>query len=458
MATPAILGLGNPLLDISVEVKDLALLDRYGLKMGNAILAAAEHQPLYAEIVRDFAGAAGGVQYIAGGATQNTIRVAQWVSGKPAGYAAYVGAVGDDAFGKTLAAAAAADGVSALYEVTAEKPTGTCAVLVHEQERSLVANLAAAETLREAHLDSAPVAAAIASARVVYCAGFPLTHAGGAASVQRLGKACAEGGKIFATNLSAPFIVQVRRAAASGCAAPSALLPRPASHQNPRCGRTRKEGAAGGLSCRYRAGPPLLPGIQWGTAIRGRQNRCCARAGSRPRLRGCRITRPDTPSFIDPQTAPLPYLDPPTHPPTRQFFKETLDKVLPFADFVFGNELEAEAFAGANGMAGASNEAVALKIASLPKASGARARVAVITQGAKPTIVAENGAVRHFEVPPVAKIVDVNGAGDAFVGGFIAIIAAGGGIDAAVKAGTWAAAHVIGRSGATFDASVKYHG
>ena len=122
-----------------------------------------------------------------------------------------MGAVGDDAFGKTLAAAAAADGVAALYQVTADKPTGTCAVIVHDQERSLVANLAAAETLAEAHLDSPAVAAAVASAKVVYCAGFPLTHAGGAASVQRLGKACADANKVFATNLSAPFIVQVRR-------------------------------------------------------------------------------------------------------------------------------------------------------------------------------------------------------------------------------------------------------
>jgi len=208
----AILGLGNPLLDISVEVKDLALVERYGLKMGNAILAAAEHAPLYAELVDTFGAPGGaGVQYIAGGATQNSVRVAQWVSGEPAGYAAYVGCVGDDAFGKTLAAAAAADGVTALYQVTADKPTGTCAVIVHEQERSLVANLAAAEALAEAHLDSAAVAAAVASAKVVYCAGFPLTHAGGAASVQRLGKACADTNKVFATNLSAPFIVQVRR-------------------------------------------------------------------------------------------------------------------------------------------------------------------------------------------------------------------------------------------------------
>jgi adenosine kinase len=93
--------------------------------------------------------------------------------------------------------------------VSSEKPTGTCAVLVYQQERSLVANLAASETLQVSHLDTDAVKAAIESARVIYCAGFPLTHPGGAASVEKLGKISSENGKIFATNLSAPFIVQV---------------------------------------------------------------------------------------------------------------------------------------------------------------------------------------------------------------------------------------------------------
>ena len=179
--------------------------------------------------------------------------------------------------------------------------------------------------------------------------------------------------------------------------------------------------------------------------------------------RGCRITRSDKPLPLQPErpqrALARSYLAAHTSPRPRcrrQFFKDTLEKVLPFADFVFGNESEAEAFASTNGMPGASIDEVALKIASLPKANAARARVAIITQGPKATVVAEGGAVRHIEVAPVEKIVDVNGAGDAFVGGFLAVIAKGGNVDAAVKAGQWAAAHVIQRSGCTFDASVKY--
>ena len=46
----------------------------------------------------------------------------------------------------------------------------------------------------------------------------------------------------------------------------------------------------------------------------------------------------------------------------------------------------------------------------------------MITQGAQPTLVAQDGNVTEFPVLPIApeEIVDSNGAGDAFVGGYLA--------------------------------------
>jgi len=48
--------------------------------------------------------------------------------------------------------------------------------------------------------------------------------------------------------------------------------------------------------------------------------------------------------------------------------------------------------------------------------------VVVITQGSSDTIVAVQGVVRSFTVEKIPNhlLVDTNGAGDAFVGGFIA--------------------------------------
>ena len=49
---------------------------------------------------------------------------------------------------------------------------------------------------------------------------------------------------------------------------------------------------------------------------------------------------------------------------------------------------------------------------------------------------------------PKEKLVDTNGAGDAFVGGFLAKIVLGQSLEEAVKAGNYAASAVIQRSGA----------
>jgi hypothetical protein len=65
---------------------------------------------------------------------------------------------------------------------------------------------------------------------------------------------------------------------------------------------------------------------------------------------------------------------------------------------------------------------VAQKAAALPKVNGKRDRMVIITQGSKSTVVAYKGEVKEFAVPavPAEEIVDLNGAGDSFVGGFLA--------------------------------------
>ena len=97
-ATPyegAILGMCNPLLDISSDVP-MEFLEKYGVTLNNAILAEEKHIPLYEELIASYP-----VQYIAGGATLNSIRVAQWMLQIP-GSTAYFGAIGQDKFGETL--------------------------------------------------------------------------------------------------------------------------------------------------------------------------------------------------------------------------------------------------------------------------------------------------------------------------------------------------------------------
>lgn len=333
------MGMGNPLLDITAEVGQ-DILDKYDLKLDSAILAEEKHQPLYEELVENYK-----VQYIAGGATQNAMRVAQWMLKDQKGMTAFMGCVGDDAYGKQLEKCASEDGVLVHYMKDPTTPTGTCAALVLGGERSLVANLAAANNFQATHLETEKAKEIIEASEIYYSAGFFLTVS--VDSLIQVADDFAKKNKIFGLNLSAPFIVE--------------------------------------------------------------------------------------------------------------FFGEQLAQALQYADFLFANESEAAAYAKKNELSEDLKE-LALAVAASPKKNSSRPRTVIFTQGSKSTIVACNGVVQEFAVEPLAKeqLVDTNGAGDAFVGGYLSQLVQGKSIDDCVKAGHFAAKFIIQRSGTTLDEPCTY--
>lgn len=138
-----------------------------------------------------------------------------------------------------------------------------------------------------------------------------------------------------------------------------------------------------------------------------------------------------------------------------QFFKEQVDQMIPFCDIVIGNESEAAAYAEAHGLADKSPAAVAVAIAQVKKQNASRPRLVVITQGADSTVVASSAPSAYagnlsegdanpktFAVPKLSadQIVDTNGAGDAFAGGFLGAFASGKPLDECVEA-----AHKMGQ-------------
>lgn len=134
-----------------------------------------------------------------------------------------------------------------------------------------------------------------------------------------------------------------------------------------------------------------------------------------------------------------------------QYFQDRVATVLPYCDFLFGNETEAMTFGELKGW-GDNLPQIALKLAALPKASGTRPRIVVITQGPRPTLLACQGKIVTFPVNPLANelLVDTNGAGDSFVGGFIAKLLQGEKLADCVRAGHFAARTVIQQNGCTF--------
>jgi len=109
-----------------------------------------------------------------------------------------------------------------------------------------------------------------------------------------------------------------------------------------------------------------------------------------------------------------------------------------------GNETEAISYADSHDLNTHDIPAIAKHLANLPKKNAQRKRVAIITQGTDPTVVAVQGEdqVRSFPVHPIAKeeIVDTNGAGDAFAGGFLAGLVKGEKLETCVDMGQWLAA------------------
>ena len=152
----ALLGMGNPLLDISAVVPDEELT-KWGVKPGDIQLVMPDspfppekYDGMYDQLIKDYGDK---IEYIPGGATQNSIRVAQWLMQEP-GKTAYAGCIGKDSMGEIMKKSLSDAGVGAHYMEDADTPTGKCAALINGSDRALVTNLQAANNYKVDHLQA----------------------------------------------------------------------------------------------------------------------------------------------------------------------------------------------------------------------------------------------------------------------------------------------------------------
>jgi len=331
-----LLGMGNPLLDMSANV-DTGYLSKYGLEANNAVLAEDKHLPMYKEMEEKFK-----VDYVAGGATLNTMRVGQWILQK-ANVFSYFGSVGADSRAKTLIDNAQETGVNMKCQVNGQHPTGTCACLITSdgKNRSLVANLAAANDFTKGHLEDKDMWKIVEEADYYYIGGFFLTVS--PESILEVAKHASEHNKYLMMNLSAPFI--------------------------------------------------------------------------------------------------------------SQFFSEPMVKCLPYIDILFGNETEAVAFSKQQNFNTEDVKTIALKAAALEKTNKNRNRMIIFTQGCDPTIVVVDGVATEYPVDLIKAedIVDTNGAGDSFVGGFLSQFIQGKDMSRCIEVANYAARYIIQQNGVAFN-------
>ncbi|KAI9646714.1 adenosine kinase [Ciborinia camelliae] len=318
----ALLCLENPLLDIQAQGNQ-ALLDKYGLKPNDAILAEEKHISIYEDLLNNYS-----AKLIAGGGAQNTARGAQYIL--PPNSVVFLGGVGDDKYAAILHDAVKTAGLRVEYRVDKKQPTGRCGVVITDHNRSMCTDLGAANHYDLEHLKSPEVWKLVEGATHYFVGGYHLTVCPPA--IQALAEEAAKNNKAFVFSLSAPFI--------------------------------------------------------------------------------------------------------------SQFFKEPLDATAPYWDYVIGNETEALAWAESHGVESKDIKEIAKALAALPKENKKRERVAIITQGTLPTVVAVNGQdVKEYPVHAIDKslINDTTGAGDAFAAGFTAGLVAGESLDQCVDQGQWLA-------------------
>lgn len=334
-----IFGAGNPLLDCSLEFpQDSDVFTRFEIQPAAACLAESKHTPLFDEICANEK-----VKYIPGGATLNSIRVAQWCLGSE-GKTCYTGSIADDDAGTTLANGCKNDGVDTSFYKDTAAPTGRCAVVVVGRERSLVADLQAANNYHTDHLSVPEAQALWQNSSICYSAGFWLTVC--PEGMKNIAEYCRANNKKYCLNISAEFLAQ--------------------------------------------------------------------------------------------------------------FFLNQMKEVLPCTDILFGNETECAALAKALSLPESNtDEQNAMEFSTACLGDGGSPRLVVITRGLDPVIIASGSEYRMYQVPkvPKEKIVDTNGAGDSFVGGFLAALSRGLDEAICVAHGNYAAGQVIQVSGVELSGS-----
>ncbi|KAK4932052.1 adenosine kinase [Elasticomyces elasticus] len=311
------------------------MIEKYGMKLNDTVLAEPHQMGLYDDLMSKKA------ELAAGGGAQNSARGAQYMLPEKSVW--YVGCVGDDEYAELLRRNCKEQGVHTEYRVDKEKPTGRCGVIITDHHRTMCTDLAAANEYKLEHLQQPQIWSMVESSKVYYVGGYHLTVCVPAAMA--VAKHAAETNKPFLLGLSAGFI--------------------------------------------------------------------------------------------------------------PQFFKDQLAEIVPYADYVFGNENEAKAWAESQGMDASTTVAqAAQKMAEYKKVNSKRPRTVIITQGTEPTLVAVQGEDKVREYPVLSidssKINDTTGAGDAFAGGFLAGVVSGEDVQTCVQKGQWLAKLSIQELGAAY--------
>lgn len=196
-----IAGFGNPLLDVIIHLDDNNILKKYNLKEdGEKEISKNEMKTIIDDL-----------SYLKpvfapGGCVQNTLRILQWVLGKP-NCTMMFGGIGKDLQGKILKGLVEDDGVQTKYIEYENEATGTSLVLINGANRTLLAHIGAAQQLQIDNLQSINITSVLESIDVVYMEGFFLSHRIDVGKY--IEEHCKSQNILFAFNLSGAYMIKM---------------------------------------------------------------------------------------------------------------------------------------------------------------------------------------------------------------------------------------------------------
>nr|XP_045603867.1 adenosine kinase-like [Procambarus clarkii] len=404
---PLLVAFGNPLLDITAVVKDRGLHDEFQLPVDGQLEVGEQQRALFNLVMKKYP-----VEYTAGGCALNSSRVFCWVLGEP-NRVVFVGGIGKDEQAKKLSAIIKESGVVTRFVDVEDQPTGICVALVLGACRCLCADIGAANVCEPDHVFNPHLHPVLEAADFVYVEGYFITHS--FPTTLQIAKYAQKNKKTFVFNLCGSYVCE--------------------NHPNELAELLPYVDILFGFVEEYKTLDKFVDIEQVSSGHANNPNNI-----SHDILQVLRAIKGEEKIIKD----------------NFKGVSEDLRKVaklesLEISDNHFGHKDGVDINGTTTGLCNGIIKDHRDSNGFLYHVNDRKPKLVVVTKGPSPLLYVHNHEVRERPVPPISPkdIVDTTGAGDSFVGGFLAALSTGQPLQKCLDCGTWTAQKLLQQKGCT---------
>lgn len=409
---PVLVSFGNPLLDITAVVRDRSLHDEFQLPVDGQLEVNEKQRALFNLVTKQYP-----VEYTAGGCALNASRVFCWVLGEE-NRVVFVGGIGKDDEAQKLSSITQNSGVVNRFVEVEDQPTGSCVALVLGSCRCLCADIGAANVCEPEHVFNPQLLPVLEESDFIYVEGYFITHSFSAAL--QIAKYAQEHTKTFVFNLCGSYVCE--------------------NHPNELAELLPYVDILFGYVEEYKTLDKFVDIEKLSSELTDITSNIIPDIRQALRvLRGDEKVNRDKKLFdIDDENS--------VGNGTSEI---SSDSPFDHCNGVSSNGVIEDLCNGiSNGKISEHSDASS---SMLCKKGTEKQRLVVVTNGPNPLVYIHNNVIRERIVPPISpkKIIDTTGAGDSFVGGFLAALSRGLPLDQCLDCGTWTAQKLLQEKGCT---------